>query len=190
MNWSGPHHGDGSRGAVEVPVEGKSRQLALQLDADAAAILLVHQGNLGLAAGGRALTSRETGPDHLTQVGKESPDRRPQTSVQLLGGKRENSVGRPTKTSCGGAGPRLVRTCALLWMAAVSMLSCHTHCRSVRRIWYSVSPNQLLVSSRRPPMSAGSQGWCRRRRREASGSITHRPKTLTGSKYQDMVTEI
>lgn len=82
---------------MEVPVEGKSRQLALQLDADAAAVLLVHQGNLGLAAGGRALTSRETGPDHLTQVGKESPDRRPQTSVQLLGGKRENSVGRPTK---------------------------------------------------------------------------------------------
>lgn len=174
---------------MEVPVEGKSRQLALQLDADAAAVLLVHQGNLGLAAGSRALTSRETGPDHLTQVGKESPDRRPQTSVQLLGGNRENSVGRPTKTSCGGAGPCLVCTCALLWMAAVSMLSCHTHCRSVRRIWYSVSPNQLLVSSRRPPMSAGSQGWCRRRR-EASGSITHRPKTLTGSKYPDMVTEI
>lgn len=74
---------------MEVPVEGKSRQLALQLDAEAAAVLLVHQGDLGPAAGCRALTSRETGPDHLAQVGEESPDRRPQTSVQLLGGKRK-----------------------------------------------------------------------------------------------------
>lgn len=103
---------------------------------------------------------------------------------------REHSVGRQARRSRGDAGTRLVRTCALLWMATVSMLSCHTYCRSVRRIWYSVSPKQLLVSSWQPPMSTGSQGWCRRRRRrEASGSITHRPKTLTGSKGY-MVTDI
>lgn len=73
---------------MEVPVEGKSRQLALQLDAEAATVLLVNQGDLGPAVSCRALTSRETGLDHLAQVGEESLDRRPQTSVQLLGGKR------------------------------------------------------------------------------------------------------
>lgn len=84
-----PHHGNGGRGAVKVPVEGKSCQLALQLDAEAAAVLLVHQGDLGPAAGCHALTARETGPDHIAQVGEESPDRRPQTFVQLLEGKRK-----------------------------------------------------------------------------------------------------
>lgn len=53
-------------------------------------------------------------------------------------------------------------TCALSWIAAESMLSSHTHCRSVSRIWYAVSPNQLLVSRGQPLMFAGSQGCCSR----------------------------
>lgn len=74
---------------MEVPVERKSRQLALQLNAEAAAVLLVHQGDLSPAAGCHVLTSQETGLDHLAQVGEESPDRCPQTPVQLLGGQKK-----------------------------------------------------------------------------------------------------
>lgn len=66
---------------MEVPVEGKPCQLALQLDAEAAAVLLVHQGDLGPNAGCSLLTSCKTGLDYLAQVGEESPDWRPQTSV-------------------------------------------------------------------------------------------------------------
>lgn len=99
--------------------------------------------------------------------------------------REKNPADCLAKKPNGCNGHWLLRTCALLWMAAVSMLSCHTHCRSVRRIWYSVSPNQLLVSSRRPPMSAGSHGWCRRRKSEVSCSITHLTKSQTGSKDPD-----
>lgn len=56
----------------------------------------------------------------------------------------------------------VVWTCALFWMSAVSILSSHTRCMSVSRMWYAVSPNQLLACSWQPLMLTGSQGRWRR----------------------------
>lgn len=91
----GPYHSDRGGGAVKLPVERKSSQLTLQLHADVA-ILLSHQGNLGLPVGS-TVTSWQTGTNHLTQVGEESFDGRSQTSVQLLGGRKQDLFNKRKK---------------------------------------------------------------------------------------------
>lgn len=61
----------------------------------------------------------------------------------------------------------VVCTCALFWMAAESILSSYTQCMSVSRMWYAVSPNQLLARSWQPLMLTGIQGRCKRTSEEA-----------------------
>lgn len=143
---------------MKLPVEGQPRQLTLQLHADVP-VLWARQGHLGLAVGLPA-TSWQPGLNHLTQVGEERFDWRSQTSVQLLGGRRQ---GLDIKRKQLNDEFEIYEcTWALLWMATDSILSSHTHCMSVSRTWYAVSPNQLLARSWQPLMLTGSQGRCRR----------------------------
>ncbi len=84
----GPYHSDGCRGAVKLPVEGQPCQLTLQLHTDVAG-LLARQRNLGLAIWSLVM-SWQPRVNHLTQVGEERFDGGSQTSVQLLGGRKQD----------------------------------------------------------------------------------------------------
>lgn len=165
------------RGAVKLPVERESCQLALQPHVDAT-VFLSRQRDLNLVFS-LAADSRQAGLNHLTQVSEEGFDWGSQTPVKLLMMENKNVFIKHgflliwllrtvrIKISAGYLFT-FVHTCALLWMTAVSILSSHTQCMSVSRIWYAVSPNQLLARSWHPLMLTGSQG--RRKRMSSAGA--------------------